>query len=120
RGRGADRGEASGAERARVLPRREQLLEEHVDAVPAREDDPREARELAERVVEHLRPFEPGDLDRRRVDRFGAEPLEAERETRGLLAWPRDDDPPAEERAALEPGDALAQTNDVADDEERR
>ena len=113
RGSGADRGDARGAERARIETGRcEPAVEERVDAVRRGEDDPRVARQVRELEVDRV------ERDRRELQHLGAEILEAHPQFARLLTRPRHHDAAAEQRSLLEPREV--ERSHVADDDRRR
>ncbi len=112
RGSRADRGDAHGAERARVETRRcEPALEERVDTVRGGEDDPRVARQVGELEVDRV------ERDRGEFQHLGAQVLEPHPQFARLLTSARHHDPAAEQRPLLEPREV--ERSHVADDDRR-
>src|SRR4029079_19126300 len=105
-------------ERARVEVFLFEEAEEFVDAVLAREEDPRVRGCVARGALCGGRIARRTDLDRRDDDGLGAALAEHRRLLLSLIGGARDEDALAGERARVEPAQAVASGDRVADDEE--
>ena len=99
----ADHTEPDGSERAEILRRQQQPLDERVDGVAAREDDPVECACLRARLIERTVVVWRGDANHWRLHRFGAGGFKPFDELAGLLARAGDQHALPEERARVKP-----------------
>ena len=121
RGARADRGDGRAGEGAGVEAGRGQRLEQQArprwgwSGRPARSRRSRRPRARTSSLVEPRL-----DPDRRQLDDLGAERAQGRGQAARLGAGAGDDDPPAVQGAALEPGERLAPRDHRADDDQRR
>ncbi len=112
RGRGllADRGDLDAREGARVEPVLLELLADGLDGVDRGEGDPLVAarHQALDRALHLLRGARRLHGDRRHLVRHRAVGTQLVGERSGLFLRPRYEDPPAEQRLRLEPGQVLA------------
>ena len=110
--------DAAVGERPRV--ERRQAIPDGIDGVRAREEHPRVAADVLQRVVERRVGRRFDDLDRRELERLGPRVAEHRRELAGLRARARDEHAHPRERTARDPVEPLAQRRDLTDDEHGR
>ena len=119
-GRGPDDAEPDALERAQILGTGQQPIDERVDGVRAREDDPVELSRVRARLVERPVVVRGDDADHGGFDCVGAHGLQRVDEPARLLARTRHQDALAEQRPRVEPPEVLAQRGHAPDDENGR
>ena len=119
-GGGTDHAQLDAAERAKVPSVPEQALDEGVDGIGARKNNPVERAGERTGVVQRTVVVGRQNPNHRRLDRVGAHRFETLDELGRLLAWPRHQNALAEQRSRVEPSQVLPQARDTPDHQNRR
>ena len=107
-------------ELAQIVRRPQQPVDERIDGVRARENDPVERAGPGARLVERTVVVGRHNPDHRRFDRLGAHRLDELDQLGRLLARTRDEDAPAKQGPRVEPAQMLAERRDAAHHQNRR